>query len=385
MPTTPNMNLTLPVVSQTPGPTWANQINADLSVIDSHNHIPDINGGVAITTAALDIDADVSFNQFSAIGLNTARFVNRASIPSAGSLYITNGDLWYSYDGALAARITDGGNIAGSPGSISGLVSPAAVIYDAPSGTFSFYSDQTPPAQIGILAARQMILRSSSSASPITIATSPSATSYTMTLPTAVPGSAGIVGFATNGVLSAVVPDSTISVSSSAIGVASLGITSAQIASNAVQTTKINDKAVTQIKLENKSASGATASGTNVGPSSTVEFASFTCSLVSGRPILITLDSLQNTSASPAPVPAASSLICAGNPELYISVIHPDGTTETQMGHVILGSGYNTLSSAQAIFNVVSTGTHTIKLKSYCDLLTDTVVLANGFLKAFQL
>lgn len=36
--TSPNMGMPVPVVGTDPGPDWANNINACLSIIDSHNH-----------------------------------------------------------------------------------------------------------------------------------------------------------------------------------------------------------------------------------------------------------------------------------------------------------------------------------------------------------
>ena len=383
MSTTPNMNLTLPVVSQTTGPLWASQINSDLSVIDAHNHIPSINGGVAITTAALDIDADLSFNTYSALSLSSAEFVNQAATPSASRVYITGGNLWYSYDGVTPVQITSGTSIASATGNITGLAAPAAVIYDNATSRFTFWSNQSINAQ-AILAASQFWVRASITAGIVAVAGSPSSSTYTLTLPTTTPGGAGLVGFANSGALSPVLPDSTLSVTSSTIGVAALGIGASQIASSAVTTVKINDKAVTQVKMEDKSTSGATASGTNLVPG-TVVFSSFTVNLTAGRPVLIMLDGLQNTGTAPAAVPAAAYINCTGTPSMYIAVTHPNGTTQTQMGHVEFGAGQYSPSSVQAMFNVVSSGTHTIQLASFVSGLSETIALVNGFFKAFQL
>lgn len=386
MSTTPNMNLTLPTVSQTPGPTWANQINADLSVLDAHNHNPSVNGGVAITTAALSIDADLSFGNYSALSLASAGFENQITTPAASRVYVTGGDLWYSYDGVTPVQITSGSAIVGAPGNIVGMggTNDAAVIYNDSTKTFTFWSDQAPPAMRGILDVSQVTFRATAAASPVTVNSSALASTYTLTLPTAPPGSPGLVGFASSGVLSSVLPDSTLSVTSSSIGVTALGITATQLASSAVQTAKINDKAVTQAKMEDKSTSGATASGTNLVPG-TVVFSSFTVSLAAGRPVLIMLDGLQNTGTAPVAVPSAAYISCSGTPSMYIAITHPNGTTQTQIGHVQFGAGTYSPSSMQAMFNVVSSGTHTIQLASYVSGLSESISLFNGFLKAFQL
>lgn len=56
---TPNMSLTLPTVGVTVGPTWATQLNAALTTIDSHDHTS--GKGVQIPAAALNIDGSVDF------------------------------------------------------------------------------------------------------------------------------------------------------------------------------------------------------------------------------------------------------------------------------------------------------------------------------------
>ena len=383
MSTTPNMNLTLPTVSQTPGPSWASQINTAFSTIDSHSHT--IGNGVAITTAALDIDDDLSFGQNAALNLSSIGLVNQASTPSSLRLYVTGNDLWYSYDGITPVQITTGGSIVGATGNISGMSPPAAVIFDSGTGTFTFWSNQSLNQQATLVSA-QLRLRASIVAAPVTVAASVSGTTYTLTLPASPPGSQGLVGFSSGGTLSPVsAGDSSISITSSTISVATSGISSTQLASSAVLTSKISDNAVTQAKLETKSTSGTAASGVNIGPSNTVVFASFTCNLVAGRPALITLDAIQNTGTAPASVPPAASFSCNGAPSVYIAVTHPNGTTQTQMCHFVLPSGYSAPSSIHGLFNVISTGTHTIQLASYCGTVFDAVTLANGFIKAFQL
>lgn len=56
---TANMNLDLPTVGVTVGPTWASQLNTAITSIDSHDHTS--GKGVQIPSAALNIDADVDW------------------------------------------------------------------------------------------------------------------------------------------------------------------------------------------------------------------------------------------------------------------------------------------------------------------------------------
>lgn len=381
MATTPNMNLTLPIVSQTTGPTWANQINADLSVIDGHNHVP--GSGAQIPSAALNINANVDFATNSAIGLNSTQYINQNAIASACALYAYQGELYYNDSSSVPVQITSNGSVVGPQGQWTNLAPPAEAAFNIGTGTFSFKSNST---TFGRLQAAILTLQATSTSNPISVIAPSATAAYNLTLPTtAAPQTGSLLSSDSSGTMSWVVGDATVSVTSSTIGVAPLGITAAQLASNAVETLKIKNNAVTQIKMENKSTSGTTADGVNVGPTNTVVFSSFTANFIAGRPVLIALDCLQGTGTAPAPVPAASSIVATGNPSMYIAVTHPNGTTQTQMGHFILGSGYTSPSSVQAIFNVVSSGTHTIQLASYCGTVFDGIVLSNGFFKAFQL
>lgn len=382
MPTTPNMNLTLPTVSQTPGPTWANQINADLSVIDSHNHIPAVNGGVAITTAALDLDADLSFNSYSALNLASAGFANQITTPSAGHVYVSGGNLWYSYDGITPVQITSASAIVGAPGNIIGLASPASVVYDPGALTFSFFSNQGPPEQLGILLSSQVRLRAGALSAPVTIASSssPSASTYTLTLPANPPASAGLVGFSSSGMLSAVVPDSTLSITSSSIGVASLGIGTAQIA----------NEAITQAKMQQKPVGygPVTSTVTVVGPASTVVKQLTNQNYVVGRPVYVCVTGLSQDVTTPNPV----SFSAVGTVYLYLLVTRPGGLN-THFSFTQLPFNGGPLSSpisfglpaVSGFFNVENTGSHTISLICYIPSGGSVLTVNNIAIEAFQL
>jgi hypothetical protein len=376
------MNLTLPTVSQTPGPSWANQINSNLTVIDSHNHSP--GNGASIPSAALNINADVGFGTYSAVGLGSTQYVNQLASTAACAVYAFNGELYYNNSSAVPVQITSGGAVVGPSGNWTNLAPPAIAGYNVGTGTFSFQSNAL---TFGTLQGASLKLQANTSSQPITLTASAATTSYVLTLPVVAPAQVGsLLASSNTGSMSWVTAgDSSISITSSTISVATGGISSTQLASSAVLTSKISDNAVTQAKLETKSTSGTAASGVNIGPSHTVVFASFTCNLVAGRPALITLDAIQNTGTAPASVPPAASFSCNGAPSVYIAVTHPNGTTQTQMCHFVLPSGYSAPSSIHGLFDVISTGTHTIQLASYCGTIFDAVTLANGFIKAFQL
>lgn len=141
----PNMNLPVPIVGVEPGPDWANDINSCLSAIDSHNHTS--GQGLPITPAAMQIDADLSFSYasvyYNATNLRTVRFNNNAVAPALvtdrGCLYELNNDLYYNDGAGNQVRITSGGSIVGTAGSISGLPSgTAGVAYTSLNGTYTF-------------------------------------------------------------------------------------------------------------------------------------------------------------------------------------------------------------------------------------------------------
>jgi hypothetical protein len=114
MVTTPNMQLTEPVVQGSPD-VWGDEINEDLNIIDSHSHVPDGYNGVAITTAAININDDLSVNSFDVRDARSVEFDNQEA-PLAGSedlqcIYVSDGDLWYNDDVGNQIRITDGGTV----------------------------------------------------------------------------------------------------------------------------------------------------------------------------------------------------------------------------------------------------------------------------------
>lgn len=222
---TPYMNLVLPVVSQTIGPTWATQLNAALALIDSHNHSS--SQGVQIPTAGLNINADLPFNGQDAIQLRSARFTDQggtiAAAGDVGCLYIGNGNLYYNNGAGTAVQVTNGGSVAGAAGNITGLAAPAALTYTSGSTTFRFTSNTNIDAALdcGPVTIRQQI----ASANGITLQ-SPSglAASYALTLLTALPAGQRIMTCDAAGNLAAAwnVDGTTILVSSNILSAANV-------------------------------------------------------------------------------------------------------------------------------------------------------------------
>lgn len=117
---TPNMSLTLPVVSSTLGPLWAAELNVALELVDLHDHTS--GKGVKVPTAGLNINADLSFAGYAALALKHVGMSTGAIDPAiAGAIYVKNGDLYFTSPSITAVQLTDGTSIKGVAGNISGL------------------------------------------------------------------------------------------------------------------------------------------------------------------------------------------------------------------------------------------------------------------------
>lgn len=104
---TPDMGLTLPTVSVTPGPTWATQINAAFSLVDAHDHTT--GKGLPVPSAGLSINADVSWGGYNLTGLRAARFQSQSSNLNLGAdisqLYSVLGQPTWNDNSGTATRL----------------------------------------------------------------------------------------------------------------------------------------------------------------------------------------------------------------------------------------------------------------------------------------
>lgn len=183
----PNMNLPVPTVSTDPGPDWANNVVACLSIIDGHNH--SLGEGVQIGTNGINITADFPQNNNNLTLVRSLRF-NPQSAPISnptdlGCLFESGVDLYYIDGSGNLVRITQSGTVTGSTGTITGLPSGTASASFAGS-TFTFDSATNTPAQmaVGPLIIGQNILNSKT----VTISPSSSqASNYALVFPIALP------------------------------------------------------------------------------------------------------------------------------------------------------------------------------------------------------
>lgn len=192
----PNMNLPVPSVGTEPGPDYAADVNACMTLIDQHTHAP--GSGVPISPDGMNINADLSFNGQFAIDVAGVGFTAQGGIPSNGTIYMSGVDLFFVDDAGNNVRLTQSGAVAGTPGSISNLVSPASASYVALSSTFVWQSNTNIAANMDFGAA---IMRNLSPNSTFALTLRPPAalsSNFTLTLPN-IPGSTSFLTLDTSG------------------------------------------------------------------------------------------------------------------------------------------------------------------------------------------
>ncbi len=141
----PYMNMPVPVPSQEPGPDWANDIVADLSIVDSHDHTP--GRGVPLTPDSLNINADLPMNGYDLTGAGAVTFTSKVAALTSllESLQVVGVDLYYIDGSGNSVRITQSGSVTGASGTITGLPSgTASASYSG--GTFTWQSATNTPA-----------------------------------------------------------------------------------------------------------------------------------------------------------------------------------------------------------------------------------------------
>lgn len=189
----PNMGMPVPVVGVDPGPDWAQNINASLSVVDGHDHSP--GHGVQVTPAGININADFAQNGNNITLSRTIRFLSQSAALTAPAdlecVYVVGQELFYNDGAGNTVQITTNGSVNAGAGSITGLPSGTASASFA-GGTFTFVSATNTPAAMNLGSVK--IGRQDTSGFGTTIGVSGSqAANYSLTLPTSLPGSTSLL------------------------------------------------------------------------------------------------------------------------------------------------------------------------------------------------
>jgi hypothetical protein len=221
-----SLGATIPAIG-TAGTTYATNINDALTAL-----VDACEAGVS-TSVGLTVDSDVDFDGNGITDASHIGLVNQASQPAtAGFAYIYNNE-WYLNDGlGNDVRITLNGALdASSVGGIGGDYgggNPAAVSFNDANSKYSFTTD---PSVFATLEAGPVRHIAATSGNALTVKAPDSlAGAYTVTWPTAVPGSTSLVMMSSAGVLStSLTPSITSLTASGAVSAATVTVTAADV------------------------------------------------------------------------------------------------------------------------------------------------------------
>lgn len=201
------MSLPVPGVGIENGPQYAIDLNNCLAILDQHNHAA--GSGVQITPNGLNINSDLTIGSNNLTNIRSSRYQSQTSplalASDLQSVYVSGKDLYYNDSTGAQIRITQNGAVAGTPGSIANLASPASAAYVSGSSTFVFQSAAVTPANLD---GASITLRNLSASSfGLTLAPPNSmGSNTTITLPS-LPASPALLSIDTSGNISASAPN----------------------------------------------------------------------------------------------------------------------------------------------------------------------------------
>lgn len=204
---TTNMNLTKPTVSVDSGPGYATTYNSNMDLLDAHDHTT--GKGVKLPSGALNIQSDLSLNGYGITTASDFTLQAQGSTTSAktGRLFAYGVDLYYTDINGNVIRVTQSGGLAGTPGSIASLASPASATWVPGTSSFVWQSGVNIAANLDC---RNVILRNNSASSYGLTLSPPSglAANRTVTLPNIVSSNAMMLSIDANGQMYARVNES---------------------------------------------------------------------------------------------------------------------------------------------------------------------------------
>lgn len=229
----PNMNLVVSTIGVDSGLNWETNLNADLTILDNHNHTP--GNGVPIPTNGININQDFPLNNYQAIDVKSILFKNQSSLATVNALYTVGGELFYN-DPSGAVQITLGGVVNATASGISSGAASASFS----AGVLVVNSAANTPANIQC---GSVLLGNNVAASKFLTLSPPAAmaANYSVTLPTLPSVNNSIMALSTAGVMSALytVDNTTIQISANVIQVKAGGIGTTQLAAGGVTKPKL--------------------------------------------------------------------------------------------------------------------------------------------------
>lgn len=206
MTTLPNMSIVLPTLDGDIG-AWDDKLNAALSLIDPHDHTA--GKGVQVPTAGINIDADLGFGSWHITALGALAFNAVAALASGSkSLFVSSADneLYWRTNGGTNVKLTDGNSINTSlVGGILGDYTSvgAELSYDDANDVYTFKQEGSNPwARIASGPVRIYEYNTTETVYVELAVAAALASSYTITLPAALPGAAAIMQISAAGVVS---------------------------------------------------------------------------------------------------------------------------------------------------------------------------------------
>lgn len=239
------MNLPIPVVGVTAGSSYATLIDSCLTIIDGHTHTA--GSGVAITPAAININANLTMGNNSLTNIAALTLTSQVTSFPNLSIYSDGTDLFYTDGNGNAVKLTSGGLVNATSSGISSGTASASFI----AGVLVVNAAANTPANIQ---GASLLMGNNIASSNYLTLSPPNAmgTSYTLVLP-ALPASQKIMTLDNSGNMGApyTVDGSSITIMANVIGVPTGGITTAKIA----------DQNVTQAKLALRTVSSTAPAG----------------------------------------------------------------------------------------------------------------------------
>jgi hypothetical protein len=203
--TTENMDLDLPVVGSTPGPTYATKIKQALETIDEHDHSS--GKGVKIPASGLNIQTDLELNGNQLTETEAVEFATQSATLSGNEkIYSVGGELYFNNDDGTPVKITSGSglNLASTGtigGDYGGVGVNADVSYNNTTKKFSFTRESGIGADIAV--SEVHVQYPDVGTVPVKIV-APNITSgsYTLTLPISQADTDDVIAFTSAGVAS---------------------------------------------------------------------------------------------------------------------------------------------------------------------------------------
>ncbi len=386
MALTPNMGMTLPTPTVTPGPLYATENNQAFTVIDSHDHSP--GNGVPIPSVAINVNADIPFNGYNASLLRSTLYNSQSSplaLPTdVRSIYSVGGDLYWNNGTGQPVQITAGNALnAASIGGIGGdyTTSGASVFYTSATLTYTFWSSAN---TTGSIEAGPLTIRNNTANSfGTTINANPSiSANYAVFLPAALPASVKFLTLDNSGNIAATydTDNTTITVTSNLLNVTTAGFVDNVTIQSVSNIISVKPGSLSQSDFGPLGQQTSSSCGTFVTSSTvfvTVTNLSVTIT-TSGRPVMLMVQS--DASGTEAYAGASST-----DPTYYQRWFR-DSTTDVGQTRVRLGSAgtWELPISSFTVMDTPSAGSHTYDLQIKT-LPGQSINMVNAVIIAYEL